>query len=454
MARSVDVQPSVNARQRRRFAQSALAPALLVQLFLASSAVSTFGQTSDSLRLEQVTREVIEHNDRIASARYMEEASREKAGSAGAWQDPMLMVGVANLPTSFDFKEDPMTMTMVGLSQTIPYAGQKGLEAQAAKADADAATYDRYATEVDLAKAARYAFSDLYYRRRTLADLNSQLDLLETITAAAMARLSTNQAGQADVLAAQAEEWRLQARVLEAEHMVEEARYDLNILRGLDVDAAVPPLAAPPSVDLPATPEPWLAAARQYYPPLAKLSLQSEAYGFSSQAAQRMSWPMLQLSASYAFRFDAPNEPRDNMVNFQAAFTLPFLEGGRQKDMARAMDAMRQGVDAEAAQRSREIEARLRVLHMTAAHLVTTESLYRDRILPAALSAFQSALAGYASNQVPYSNLLLLATDVYRDRMALNDAGNQLSRTLAEAESFTRDPKSLAPEPVPAPQAP
>ena len=68
--------------------------------------------------------------------RYMEKAAEAKAKSAGAWDDPMLMVGVANLPTSFDFKMDPMTMKMLGLSQNIPYAGQKGLQKKAARAEA------------------------------------------------------------------------------------------------------------------------------------------------------------------------------------------------------------------------------------------------------------------------------------------------------------------------------
>ena len=119
---------------------------------------------ADSLRIENVAFEAVQNNNRAAAARYMETAAREKIGPAGAWNDPMLMIGVTSLPTSFDFKMDPMTMKMIGISQSIPIAGQKGLAAQAAKSEADAASEDRRGVEIDLATAARTAFLDLYFR--------------------------------------------------------------------------------------------------------------------------------------------------------------------------------------------------------------------------------------------------------------------------------------------------
>ncbi|MEW5796037.1 MAG: TolC family protein [Candidatus Zixiibacteriota bacterium] len=402
------------------------------------------GQPGDSLYIDEVIRDVVLHNNRAAAARYMEQAARAKVGPAGAWDDPMLMLGVANLPTSFDFDMDPMTMKMVGLSQNIPYAGQKGLQSKAAQSEADAASEDRRAMEVDLVMAARYAFADLYYRTRSLGDLAAQHDLLEAVVASAKSKLATNQASQDEVLAAQAELWRLQAQLLEAEHMVDESRYNLNILRGLDPVSDALPLAVSSQPEVPQSPDNWLAAARQNYPPLRKLSRQAEAYTFSSRAARRMSWPMLGLSANYGFRTDTEMEDRDNMVGFQATLTLPIFAGRQQRRMAESMEAMRRSVDEEALQLGREIESRLRLLHTTAVHLVQTVDLYGNRIIPITQDAFQSALAGYASNRVPYTNLLMLAVNVYRDRLMLNEVNNQLARTMAEIDRYTVGPAAYS----------
>lgn len=404
--------------------------------------------SDDSLHLDQVVQEVITHNDRIAAARYMEEAARFKVSPAGAWDDPMFMVGVANLPTSFDFKEDPMTMTMVGVSQSIPLGGSRGLESDAAKADAEAATFDRRAMEVDLAKAAHYAFGDFYYRSRTVELMKAQLELMHIISRAAESRMAAGTGEQHEALAAQAEVWRMEAQVLESIHMMDEAHYELNILRGRPTDSTLPAVATPPTRAIPPSPEPWVEAARRNYPPLAALQRKSAAYDYESQAAGRMSWPMLELSASYAFRFDNGMEMRDDMVNFQAEFSLPIFKGNAQSEKARSMSAMRQSVEAEAQQMSREVEARLRVLHTTAGHLDDQVHLYADRIVPTSEEAFQSALAGYTANRVPYTTLLMLASDIQRDQLMLIETRRQFSRTLADVESLTRDPLTLAPEPA------
>jgi cobalt-zinc-cadmium efflux system outer membrane protein len=402
------------------------------------------GQPADSLRLDQVIQDVVRHNNRVAAARCMEEAARAKVGPAGAWDDPMLMLGVANLPTSLDFNMDPMTMKMIGLSQNIPYAGQKGLQAKAARAEADAAMEDRHAMEVDLVMAARYAFADLYYRTKSLADLYSQNDLLEEVVASATTKLATNQANQDEVLGAQAEQWRLQTQLLEAEQMVDEARYNLTILRGLDATSDMSPLALPGQPKLPSTPDDWLAAAKRNYPPLQKLSRQSESFAYSGAAARRMSWPMLGLSANYSFRSSTEMNKRDNMIGFQANISLPFFAGRQQKQIAVSMDAMREGIDAEAVQKWREIDARLRLLHTTALNLEQTIDIYRNRIIPAAQDAFQSALAGYSSNRVQYTNVLMFATGIFRDRLALNEISNQFARTMAEIDGYTIDPRSFS----------
>ena len=114
----------------------------------------------------------------------------------------MFMVGVSNLPTSGSFTEEDMTMKMIGLSQKIPYAGQKGLESKAAKSQAEAATADRRQTELDLATAARNAYLSLYFRQKALDYISAQREIQQDIVSSVVAKLQTNQASQADVAAA------------------------------------------------------------------------------------------------------------------------------------------------------------------------------------------------------------------------------------------------------------
>lgn len=401
--------------------------------------------SSDSLTLDRVIVDVLKRNDRAIAARYMQEAAERQVAAAGAWDDPMLMFGVQNLPVSFDFQMDNMTMRMVGISQNIPYAGQKGLARRSAKAEAAAAGEERYGIEIDLITAAKQAYYDLYYRELNLRHLREQHDLLNQVVALNMARLKTNQVGQGEVLTAQADLWRLESSILSLEQQVEAAKKDLNVLRGDDPSESVPLLARPFLAPLPPTARVWLEAAQKNYPPLQQLRRKAESYAFSAASVRRMQWPMLSLSASYGFRSGTAMESegmlvkRDDMVSFQANLSLPIFAGRQQHQMGRSMEAMQSGSLAEANQLWREMQADLLTLFERVQRLQQSLELYQGRIVPASEDAYQSALNGYTNNKTSFASLLALAVNLNRDRITADELANEIARTLTEAERYTTD---------------
>ncbi|NMC44595.1 MAG: TolC family protein [candidate division Zixibacteria bacterium] len=390
----------------------------------------------DSLRIETVVSQVLKTNDQAAAARYMEQSAAAKIAPAGAWDDPMLMLGVVNLPTDFKFNEDMMTMKMVGLSQKIPYAGQNGLEKKAARAEADASSANREETERELVLSAKLAFYDWYFPSRMIDDMKAQRALMADMVSSATAGLTADQSGQADVAMAQSELWRMDAEILSMEQMVDESRYMLCALMGLPTDTKLPSPAQPPTAVIPDTPNDWITAADANYPVLKKMDYQAIGYGFSADAMRRMRWPMVELSASYGFRADMPMEEVKDMVGFQVSFSLPFFSGRRQNDMARSMDLMKLGMEAETSQMRREVEAEVRTLHAKARRLSQSLALYTERIIPADNDAWQSMLASYAAGRMMLSDILESAIRIYRDRVAARRQAYDLARTTAEVEKY------------------
>ncbi len=399
---------------------------------------------SDSLRMEQVVYDVVRHNDRVTAMRYMEKAAEAKAKSTGAWDDPMLMVGVNNLPTSFDFKMDPMTMKMLGLSQNIPYAGQKGLQEKAAQAEAAMAKQDRQEQELELAIAAKLAFYDLFFSLRAIDLLMKQIEVMQDVVASVKSRVATSQTNPEDAAAAQVDLWRLQTQLMPAAHAVESAQYDLNTLRGLPTGKPVPAPQTPMFAELPENAEALVVAAREYYPPLKKLTEQASGYAFSAAAARRMLWPMLSLSGNYNFRASTDMEKRDNMVGFQATISLPIFSRRQQRAMAQSMDLMKQSAVVEEVQLAREIETKVRSLYLDAQHLTENLRMYSERIIPADEDAYRNAFSGYTNNRTPLATLLNYALTSFRDRLTANQIEYELARTLAEMERYTTDPAQLA----------
>ena len=413
-----------------------------------------FGQQStisDTLHLGDVIREVLAHNDQISAARFMEKSAKAKIGQSGAWDDPMLMVGVINLPTTFNFKEDAMTMEMVGISQNIPYAGYKGLLNKAARSEAEVAAEDTKATIVDLASAAGYAYINLYYRNLNLESMKTQRALMQDIVSAATARLRTDRGSQADVVLAQADLWRLESEILSSEKEAEAAQNNLLSLMGRESGTSLPSLSEPNLAFNSPSADDWISKAKQTYPPLQKMRRQAEGYNFNASAAQRMRWPMMGLSASYGIRQDAPasGDPmspgitkRDNMFSFQLNLSLPIFSGRAQGKMARSMDYMKQGTILEASQMEREISAKLRTLYRQSQRLTQSLTLYRDRIIPADRDAYQSAYAGYISSRMPFTNLLNYAVNIYRDQITANNVAYQLAQTYIDVEKYIKIPSN------------
>ncbi|MEW6016141.1 MAG: TolC family protein [Candidatus Zixiibacteriota bacterium] len=391
---------------------------------------------ADSLTLNRVVTEVLAHNDRVAAARLMEKSAREKAASAGAWNDPMLMLGVQNLPTSLDFKEDMMTMKMLGLSQDIPYSGYKGLESKAAKAEAEAEGKTREEVEREMVVAARMAYYNFYYQNEILKELEGQRQIAEQVAEAASAKLRSNQGTQEDLLAAQSDLWRIETEILSAKQLLDEARFDLNSLRGADINTEIGTIESPEFAIIPDSAETWLAQAEENYPPLRRLAYLSESYQFSAKAANRMRWPMLNLSGSYGFRADSEMEKRDNMIGVQATLSLPIFSRRQQGKMSESMKAMSESVDSEARQLRKDIEARLRSLLHRAQRLQESLRIYREMIIPTSEQALKSAFAGYAANRSSFQTLLNYASAIYRDKIVVHQIANELASTMAEAEKY------------------
>ena len=94
-------------------------------LFLLSLPVSASGEpTKPVLNLDLLVQEALENNPEILAAKKRGEVFMEKVPQSWALEDPMLGLGVVNLPTNFSFREEDMTMKEISISQKFPFPGK------------------------------------------------------------------------------------------------------------------------------------------------------------------------------------------------------------------------------------------------------------------------------------------------------------------------------------------
>ena len=378
-------------------------------------------------------------NPTLAARSAAVEAARRRASVAGAWANPMVELGVVNVPTSGRFDTDMMTMKSVGVSQRVPIFGANGLRRAAATEAGNAEASGAEQTAFDLFGQTWEAYADVFFSGEVARHEEEHRAVMDRMVRTALAGYESGRGGHHDVLRAEAE----QARVLvdlEAFRAEEsQARARLRVLMGLDPTIDRDTLAAPPVLDVPADPAPWLAVISPDHPRLRALAAESQGYAYSARAARRGAWPDLELRGMYGFRgrLDGASVAQDDMFSASVGLALPIFGGASGRAEGRVMDAM-------ATARARERDAAELALRgdVLAAHAQALSAQRRIRLLAdtvvvaqqRALDASWSAYSTGAEDlgQVLEDGHMFLAAEI-----ALVRARQELAHAQARLVSLT-----------------
>ena len=131
---------------------------------LAASLPAYAGET---ITLSDLLGEARAKNPALSAMRYRYQAGRQQVLQAGALPDPMLEFGIQNLPVnSLSFNKDEMTSKMIGLSQTFPFFGKRGLKREAAAFEAQALEGDYREEALTLEKDVKVPISTSIYSKK------------------------------------------------------------------------------------------------------------------------------------------------------------------------------------------------------------------------------------------------------------------------------------------------
>lgn len=388
------------------------------------------------LRFADICSLVAADNENLKAKQYLRLSAQEGIEPAGAWDDPMLMAGVQNLPTSLDFGADMMTMTMIGLSVDLPYSGYKGLQRQAAAVEEKSARNDIVLTENQLYAAALTAYVDVYTRQVTINYLREERNLANQAWQSVKAKYIAAAASAADLAAAEAEIGRLDSDILSAEQEYREALAELYSLCG-KTPPNPPPQIRPPKFNFSQEPLEVLLENARNYPAYTKLNMESEKYSLLARAAKRMRWPMISLSGYYGIRQANEMEKPSDLIGFQVSLSLPVFSGRRQSSMAAAEEAQRKASEARATQLWQETRNRLESLAERIRRLSEAKEIYANRVIPADSLALNSAMTGFVNGTISFVELAAHLRNVYRDLTALARFDYEIARSYAELSLYT-----------------
>jgi len=330
-------------------------------------------------------------------------ASLKMANAAVPLPDPVLKLGVENLPVSgadrFSLTRDFMTMRRIGLMQELPSAEKRRLRAQRLAADALKAQAEQQMTLAGVQRSTATAWIDRYYALALRTLLQEQVEETRLQVQSAETAYRGARGSQADVFAARGAMAALQDRLSQVER--QERNAALMLARWVGPDAERPEVGAPP----------WQATYLEHgltvdhlrtHPDIALAAAQVEAAQAEARLANANRKPDWTVEASYNQRGSAFGD----MVSIGVSVPLPVNQSNRQDQELAAKLELVDEARARYEDLLRNHEAEVRV--MLGDWQTGKERLarYGSELIPVAQQRAEAALAAYRGGKGDLASVL------------------------------------------------
>lgn len=317
-------------------------------------------------------------------------AAEADASAAGALPDPMLVVGIENLPVTgrnaLNFSADDMTMKQLGVRQEFPAAGKRSARRALAQRQVNVARAQAVVERLSIRRAAADAWIAAWavdHELQALEQLREQARLA--------AKLARARAGGGRSIS---EALAAETAGLELDNQLEEAKAGresaLAALRRWVPGTREVAMQDPDFKALPFTQAQLLARLDELAPLLSGSARVEKAAAAIdvARAEKRSDWS---LTAAYGQR----DRDRSDMLSVELEIALPWFQQGRTDSGVLAREAEYQQALALRDDERRTLTADIEAAYVRWESLKRQVALHEDRLLPIARDRSVVALAAY-----------------------------------------------------------
>lgn len=401
-----------------RAARAVSSLAVLAWLSMPAYAAAAAG----GLTLADAARRAVELAPQLAASRAAVEAASQDLRRAGRLPDPMLAVGVDNLPVSgtdaFDLDADSMTQKTIGLRQQLPARAKLAAQRNVAASAVELAQAGVDVERLEVARAAANAWVEVWATQRELAALAALRE--QALLAARLTRARIAGGGTAvDALAAEAAVLEIGGEIAAAEGAAGEAVAGLQRWAG---DDALIIADSAPDFDRAPRPEGVALAALERQPVLRFADARVNTAAAALDAARAERRPDWDITASYGQR-----SGYSDMLMLEVGVSLPLFARNRQQPGIAARTAEQRAARAAEESLRRELTARIRAAYARWEGLRRQVSVH-EQVLDLARDRSAAALASYRAG-----GSLEAWLDARRDETGLHRAHAQHLAGLGRA---------------------
>lgn len=417
-------------------------PLLLLITMLLSLPVLNV-QAAQPLPLDHALHQAVNSDPWHEGNRLKQQAIERRSEGATALPDPMLSLGVVNLPTdSFSFSQENMTQLKAGISQTFPRGDSLAIKQSQLQLQADAYPMMREVRTAQVKSTVAVLWFDAWQASKTLSLIQKDTALFEQMVDVAEAayRSALGKTRQQDVIRAQLEMVQLEDRLTVARQQYDAALAKLSEWIEIPGDTTFPRPGSPAQLfpnayDTLSLTQERLAMVLQDHPRLRQIALRQAVADKGVSLAKQAHKPMWGVNASYALRDDSPQGmERADFFSVGVSVQLPLFSSLRQDSEVKASVAEAQSVITEQRLALREMLASVHTISTTLERLQERKTLYEEELLAQTAEQADAALTAYTNDDGDFAEVvrariaqlnamlaaLAIDADIYREYARLS----------------------------------
>jgi len=412
---------------------------LWLVLLAALLSAAPAGWPQESPTLDSVLVEALDRSAELYSLRAQIEAAEAMIAPAGALPDPMLSVGLKNLPVDDGLRldRDPMSAVEIMASQEVPRPSKRRLRAEVQAREVTMLQARYQDKRLDTIKRVKQVYLDLQSLDVQIAIAEQNRDLAQDMLAAAEAAYGTGRAMQQDVFQAQVRLSQMVDMIISLQGKRAAAQARLNRLLYRPAGQAFPALPPPTLTSVPIQADVLAPLAEQNSPRLAEMRARVGQAEQSERLAAEGIKPDYRFDLSYMIRqpIEMSSMGGTDMWSASVGINLPSVYRRHTVDQeVKATHAGRVSAEQEVEAMRNEIAAMIAEM---VSEVITADqqlSLLDTGLLPQAEGALAASRASYGTGRGEILDLLDNQVNLFNLQMRRVMLLAEREQNLAELE--------------------
>jgi outer membrane protein TolC len=409
------------------------------------------------LSLQQTQQIALQNDPWLAGNRFKEQAMLANSEAAATLPDPVVSIGLANLPTDgFQFNQEPMTQLKIGLSQQFSRGNSLAIKQQLLREQAAELPYLRQDRQAKIKITVSELWLNIFAAQQRIRVIEQSRPLFVQLVDIVEAHYSSAQGStrQQDIINAQVELARLDDRLttLKAERDTNLAKLSQWLYAGAqantqwtELDIELFPQTWPmlPQLDMAVSDllkqqdRNQLAQRIAQHPAILAIEQQVKSSNSAIQLAQQQYQPQWGVNASYAYRDNDPlGNNRADFFSIGLSVDLPLFTGRKQDKDLEATRLQAESVKTDKLIALRSLLAQLQSTWQNYDSINQRIVHYRSQILPQMSEQSEAALSAYTTDDGIFSDVMRAKISQLNTELELIQLQNKQAVSLIQLDYF------------------